>query len=181
MRGIHLEPYLSTEELEHHARQAQTRAAFQRFQALYLIQAHQLSAPAVAQALQVSATAIRQWVYLYNHEGLAGITLKGRGGRRRAYLTLAEEAALLEQLRARAGEGRLITAKAVRSQAQLRLGHPVSEDYAYDVLHRHGWRKVAPRPQHPEHDDAAQEAFKKSFPIWSRPRRRPSRRTTSAP
>jgi hypothetical protein len=44
-----------------------------------LIQAPQLSAPAVARALQVSATAIRQWVYLYHHEGLEGITLKGRG------------------------------------------------------------------------------------------------------
>ena len=74
-----------------------------------------------------------------------GPPIQSRGGRRhhaqrawasrrRAYLTLEEEAALLEQLRARAGEGRLITAKAVREQAQMRLGHPVSEDYAYDVL-----------------------------------------------
>ena len=100
----------------------------------------------MAQALQVSATAIRQWVYLYNHEGLEGITLKGRGGRRRAYLRLEEEAALLEQLRARAGEGLLITAKAVRSQAQTHLGHPVSEDYAYDVLHRHGSRQGGAPP-----------------------------------
>jgi transposase len=162
MRGIHLEPHLSTEELERHARQARTRATFQRFQALYLIQAHQLSAPAVAAALQVSSTAVHQWVSLYNHEGVEGIVPKGRGGRRRAYLTLEEEAALLGQLQGRAGQGLLITAKAVREQAQMRLGHPVSEDYAYDVLHRHGWRKIAPRPQHPESDDEAQEAFKKT-------------------
>lgn len=181
MRGIHLEPHLRAEELERHARQARTRSAFQRFQALYLIQARYLSAPAVAAALQVSATAVHQWVHLYNHAGVEGIMPKGRGGRRRAYLTLEEEAALLEQLRARAGEGLLITARAVRSQAQMRLGHPVSEDYAYDVLHRHGWRKVAPRPAHPESDPEEQEAFKKSSPIWSRSRRRPSPRTISAP
>jgi transposase len=180
MRSIHLEAHLSTEELERHARQAQTRGAFQRFQALYLIQAQHLSAPAVAKALQVSTAAIHQWVHLYNHGGVEGIALKGRGGRRRAYLTLEEEAALLEDLRFRAGEGLLITAKAVREQAHRRLGHPVSEDYAYDVLHRHGWRKIAPRPAHPESDPEKQEAFKKSFPTWSRPRRRPSRRTTSA-
>ena len=181
MRGIHLEPHLSTEELECHARQAQTRGAFQRFQALYLIQARHLSAPAVAEALQVSAAAVHQWVHLYNHGGVEGITLKGRGGRRRAYLTLEEEAALLEDLRARAGEGLLITAKAVRSQAQACLGHPVSEDYAYDVLHRHDWRKIAPRPTHPESDPEEQEAFKKNSPIWSKPRHRPSPRMTSAP
>ena len=122
MRGIHLEPHLSTEELERHARQAQTRGAFQRFQALYLIQARHLSAPAVAEALQVSAAAVHQWVHLYNHGGVEGITLKGRGGRRRAYLTLEEEAALLEQLRARAGEGLLITAKAVQEPSANTLG-----------------------------------------------------------
>jgi transposase len=181
MRGIHLEPHLSSEELERHVRQARTRAAFQRFQALYLIQVRHLSAPAVAAALQVSATAVHQWVSLYNHAGVEGIMPKGRGGRRRAYLTLEEEAALLEKLQARAGQGLLITAKAVREQAQIRLGHAVSEDYAYDVLHRHGWRKVAPRPAHPESDADEQEAFKKSFPSWSKPRRRPSPRTMRAP
>ena len=46
---------------------------------------------------------------------------------------------------------------------------------------RHVILKLALMPQHPEHDDAAQEAFKKSFPIWSRPRRRPSPRTMRAP
>ncbi|HMK22770.1 MAG TPA: winged helix-turn-helix domain-containing protein [Terriglobales bacterium] len=181
MKSIRLEPHLSTEELERHARQAPTRGAFQRFQALYLIQAQHLSAPVVAKALQVSTAAIHQWAHLYNHGGVEGIMLKGRGGRRRAYLTLEEEAALLEDLRARAGEGLLITAKAVRERAQAHLGHPVSEDYAYDVLHRHGWRKIAPRSAHPESDPEEQEAFKKSFPIWSRPRRRPSRRMTSVP
>ena len=131
MRGIHLQPHLSTEELEQPARQAQTRAAFQRFQALYLIQAHPLSAPAVAEAVQVSAPSVYPWVYLYNHAGLEGITLKGRGGRRRAYLTLEQEAALLEELQSLAGQGQLITANAVREQAQRHVGHPVSEEDAY--------------------------------------------------
>ena len=79
MKSIRLEPHLSTEELECHARQAQTRGAFQRFQALYLIQAQHLSAPVVAKALQVSTVAIHQWAHLYNHGGVEGITLKGRG------------------------------------------------------------------------------------------------------
>ena len=79
MRGIHLEPHVSAEELERHARQARTRGAFQRFRALYLIQAQHLSTPAVAEALQVSTAAVHQWVHLYNHDGVEGITLKGRG------------------------------------------------------------------------------------------------------
>jgi transposase len=167
---------LSTEELEQHARQAQTRAAFQRFQALYLIQAHRLSALAVAEALQVSTTSVYQWVHLYNHAGLEGITPKGRGGRRRAYLTLEQEAALLAELQSLADQGQLITAKAVREQAQRHLGHAVSEDYAYDVLHRHGWRKIVPRPAYLERDEETQEAFKKTFPTWSKPRHRRSPR-----
>jgi transposase len=95
-------------------------------------------------------------------------------------LTLEQEAALLEELQAMAGQGHLITAKAVREKAQMHVGHPVSEDYAYDVLHRHDWRKIAPRPAHPERDDEAQAAFKKNFPAWSKPRPRRSPRTMSA-
>jgi Winged helix-turn helix len=42
-----------------------------------------------------------------------------------------------------------------------RLGYPVHHSVVYRALHRQGWRKVQPRPQHPKADLAAQEEFKK--------------------
>jgi hypothetical protein len=42
------------------------------------------------------------------------------------------------------------------------IGHPTSDSTVYNLLHRHGWRKLKPRPFHPKRDFAAQNAFKKT-------------------
>ena len=48
--------------------------------------------------------------------------------------------------------------KAAYEQA---IGHPTSNSTVYNLLARHGWRKLMPRPFHPKRDLAAQSAFKK--------------------
>lgn len=58
------------------------------------------------------------------------------------------------------------------------LGYPVHHSVVYRALHRHGWRKIQPRPQHPKADAAAQEEFKKSFRPWSK--KKPSSKPTRA-
>ena len=43
------------------------------------------------------------------------------------------------------------------------IGHRTSDSTVYNLLHRHGWRKLMPRPFHPpKRDLAAQNAFKKT-------------------
>jgi transposase len=44
---------------------------------------------------------------------------------------------------------------------EAQVGAPVSTAYLYDLLHRHQWRKVMPRPRHVRADPDVQEAFKK--------------------
>jgi hypothetical protein len=41
-------------------------------------------------------------------------------------------------------------------------GQAPSDSTVYNLLHRHGWRKLMPRPFHPKRDLAAQNAFKKT-------------------
>ena len=62
-----------------------------------------------------------------------------------------------------------------------KVEQPVSKDYLYDLLHRHGWRKVVPRPQHPQADRKKQAAFKKNFPSWWEPPPKVSLPETHAP
>jgi len=45
-----------------------------------------------------------------------------------------------------------------------RIGHEVNDSTMYRLLHRHGWRKVMPRPRHPKSDLETQERFKKTDP-----------------
>jgi Winged helix-turn helix len=42
------------------------------------------------------------------------------------------------------------------------IGHPTSNSTVYNLLPRHGWRKLMPRPFHPRRDLAAQDDFKKA-------------------
>ena len=71
-------------------------------------------------------------------------------------------------------------AKAIREYAAKKLGTEVSKDYAYDLLHRHGWRKIEPRPRHPKSDSETQEEFKKNFQRLWQPPFEPLRRKTHA-
>jgi DDE superfamily endonuclease/Winged helix-turn helix len=77
---------------------------------------------------------------------------------------LEEERAVLAGLRSRARAGRLITAAEVHTDVERSVGHAVSDDYLYSLLHRHGWRKIEPRPRHVRADPAVQRSFKRDFP-----------------
>jgi len=62
-----------------------------------------------------------------------------------------------------------VTFREIRKQAlDVRLGRKVALASAYNLLHRHGWRKLAPDKRHPKADVAAQEAWKKNSPTSSR-------------
>ncbi|MCB9963970.1 MAG: winged helix-turn-helix domain-containing protein [Rhodospirillales bacterium] len=41
-----------------------------------------------------------------------------------------------------------------------RVGRQVALSTVYDLLHRHGWRKIQPRSRHPKADKEAQADFK---------------------
>jgi len=102
--------------------------------------------------------------------------LPGKDGpamRSRAYLTEAEEAAFLEPFIERAIEGGTMVVGEIHAALEARLGHRVAKATAYNLLHRRGWRKLAPDRRHVSADPAAQEERKKNC----RPRSRGSRRS----
>ena len=100
----------------------------------------------------------------YNRKGPQILDKPGRGGRRKAYLTLEEEKELLAQFEPDGLTGRIATAMDVKKVFERRIGHEVSRSTVYRLLARHGWRKIVPRPAHIEKDSEKQEAFKKNSP-----------------
>lgn len=117
-------------------------------------------APDIARLLLTSPRTVRHWIRQFNTEGPTALDGETHGGRRGGNLSKAEERALLAGLRPRARAGHLVTAAEIRTAVETRVGHPVSERYIYDLLHRYDWRKVVPRPRHVKADPAAQDAFK---------------------
>ena len=61
-----------------------------------------------------------------------------------------------------AGAGELLNIHDLKTAYEKAIGHPTSDSTVYNLLHRHGWRKLMPRPFHPKRNLAAQDAFKKT-------------------
>jgi len=169
-REPHVEPWLSELELLEWVRAGDSRGAYQRRLAVWLTYLRHFPAQEVAALLGVSTPAVWRWISQYNRQGPAGLARKGRGGRRWAFLTLGRERELLAALQEEAGRGQVLTAKQIHGRVRQAVGKKVSLDYVYRLLHRHGWRKLGPRPRHVEADPQAQAEFKKNCRNSSRKR-----------
>ncbi len=154
---------MNGEELERWARDAPTKELYQRRLAIWWTACGN-HAPEIAHLLQTTPRTVRRWIQEYNAGGPAALESVNLGGRRWAYLSEAQERAVLASLRSRARAGRLVTAEELRAKVETHVGHGVSDEYLYSLLRRHDWRKVQPRPRHVKAKPAAQEAFKKTSP-----------------
>jgi transposase len=90
-----------------------------------------------------------------------------RGGRRRENMSLEEEEAFLAPFFDKAKEGGILVVSEIKNALDQRLGRNVALASAYNLLHRHDWRKLAPDKRHPKSDADAQEDWKKNSPTSS--------------
>jgi transposase len=155
-------PKGSVERLAQTLRQARSKAEFQRVQCVWLRAALGLNANQVAEALGWRPTSVRRLQAQYGRLGEALWQRPGRGGRRHQNLTPEEEGRLLQGFLQRAEQGRLLEVSRVKQAYEQAVGHVVPKSTVYRMLARHGWRKLAPRPRHPQADSTRQEAFKKT-------------------
>lgn len=86
----------------------------------------------------------------------------GRGGRRRENMSREEEAAFLAPFFDKAAGGGILVVGEIKRALDERLGRTAALASVYNLLHRHGWRKLAPDKRHPKADVEAQEAWKKN-------------------
>lgn len=163
MRRATLVSHLKPEELKDRMRASKSRQQFQRWQVIFMMSTHKYGADEVAELIGVTKGTVYQWVHTYKHNGPDALILQGRGGRTGGLLTWDEEESLLNEISEKARQGFVVIAQPIRKYVESKVGHAVSKDYAYDLLHRHGWRKVSPRPEHPKTRKEQQEEFKKNF------------------
>jgi transposase len=98
----------------------------------------------------------------YDRGGIKALKPKPIGGRQRENMTLSEEEALLARFGRAAGAGEMLNIHDLKAAYEQAIGHPTSNSTVYNLLARHGWRKLMPRPFHPRRDLAAQDDFKKA-------------------
>jgi len=79
-------------------------------------------------------------------------------------MNVEEEEAFLAPFFDKAKEGGILVVSEIKNALDQRLGRNVALASAYNLLHRHDWRKLAPDKRHPKSDANAQEVWKKNFP-----------------
>ena len=115
----------------------------------------------IAEVCGVSLSTVNRAHMAYDAGGIKALKPRPNGGRKHENIPAAEEKALLARFKKAAGAGELLNIHDLKAAYEEAIGHPTSSSTIYNLLHRHGWRKLMPRPYHPKRDLAAQEAFKK--------------------
>lgn len=110
---------------------------------------------------------LADWVHRYNAEGVEGLKDRARTGRRArlgsAELTEFDEIAATQPDPVRDGVVRW-RRRDLKEVIAKRFGIVISERSVGRILREQGFRKLSVRPQHPEADPSAQEAFKQTSP-----------------
>src|ERR1700687_114142 len=133
----------------------------QRIQ-MVLLRESDMTQSAIAAAMGVSLSTGNRAHMAYDRGGIKALKPKPIGGRQRENMTLAKERALLARFGKAAGAGEILNVHDFKATYEQAIGHPTSKSTVYNLLARHGWRKLMPRPFHPKRDPAAQDAFKKT-------------------
>ena len=115
----------------------------------------------IAELTAVSLRTVNRAHMAYDNGGVNALRPKPTGGRRRENMTLQEEKAFLAKFAKAAGAGELLNIGELKSAYEKEIGHPTSNSTVYDLLARHEWRKLMPRPFHPDRNIKAQDAYKK--------------------
>lgn len=169
---------LSASELRRAAAASRDARAARRMLAI----AHVLEGRSRAEAAEscgMDRQTLRDWVHRYNAEGLAGLLDRRGAGGARPRLTPEQEAAVdawVESGPDPAVHDGLVRWRRVdlRDMIAREFGVVLHERSVGKLLRRLDFRRLSVRPQHPESDPAAQEAYKKTSPPWpprpSRPR-----------
>ena len=118
---------------------------------------------------------LRDWVHRYNDLGVAGLSSRIPPGPK-PRLTSEQEAEVARLVK----EGPSLSEHGVVRWRRIDLSHLIKTRFGIhlaersvgDLLRRLGFRRLSARPRHTGHDAAAQEAHKKTSPIWSPPQSR---------
>lgn len=158
---------LSAEDLRREARRTKDPDQARRLLAIALV-LEGASRTEAARSAGMDRQTLRDWVIRYNEEGVTGLCDRPRPGRppRLGAAQLAELKQLVEDGPEVSVHG-VVRWRCVDLQAQIkeRFDVEVSERHVGRLLRRLAFTRLSVRPRHPQVDEAAQAAFKKTSPL----------------
>lgn len=166
MSGYHLSfPEGTSERMRVLMDEARNISELKRAQCIHFRSEHDLPPQQIADMVGLNVGTVRNLHSAFSRDGEAALKLSGKGGRYHAYLTQDEEASWLEGFRDSGETGGILEVSKIQAAFEEKVGRKVAKSTVYDLLHRHGWRKITPRPRHPKSDPEAIASFKKTSGI----------------
>jgi len=148
--------------LELRMRSSENKDEFRRFQTVWLRLSKGLSVKEIAQVTCYTESWVRQLHSLYRAGGLEVLFISKKGGRNNENMTLEQENEFIAPFLNKAKSGGILEVSEIHTTYEEFIGRKVSVSVVYLLLHRHGWRKISPRPSHPKSDEKVLESFKKN-------------------
>lgn len=156
-------PKGTAERLKTLIKQEKSAGVLRKMQAVYLGAIH-TSTEEIIRITFYKKGYIRQlWTY-YRQKGEKLFINKKTEIRSRSYLSKKEEKQFLKPFFGVANKAGILIVSDIHQALEKRIGHKVHLHTAYNLLHRHGWRKIVPRAYHPKRDSEKRKQWHASFP-----------------
>lgn len=141
-------------------------SVFKNVQAVYLKAKYKMNAESIAKITGFSKGYVWQIHSNYRNNGDKAFIFGKKGGIYRRNLTAIQEEELLASFASKGDDGQILEVSKIKNRYEEFARKKVNKSVVYRMLSRHGWRKIAPRPIHPNNDKMLLDAFKKTSLKW---------------
>ena len=127
---------------------------------MVLLRESGMTQPMIAAAMGVSLSTVNRAHMAYDHGGHQGAQTEAhrRTPAREHDLGRRKGPALARFAKA-AGAGEMLNIHDLKAAYEKAIGHETSNSTIYNLLSRHGWRKLMPRPFHPKRRHRGSKRF----------------------
>ena len=135
----------------------------------------------IAAIVGIHKTSVNRILARYKREGMQAMVGK-RHDHGNRYMSREEETAFLLQFQRRSEAGQIIETREIHQAYEKAVGHPVTRNMIYYLLHRHNWRKIAPRSRHEKKaGEEAIAAYKKNHRKDQNAEKEPAKASSDVP
>ena len=117
----------------------------------------------IGEVVGLHATSVNRIVQRMKAEGMEAIVTK-RHHHGNRYMSQEEEIVFLKSFQEKGEAGQIIEVTDIHKAYERAVGHAVTRNAIYYLLHKHQWRKVMPRSKHPKKASEAEiQAYQKNL------------------
>ena len=156
--------HLGVKEIDARMKQETQAWRIRRWQVIRCALVPPKSAAEIALEVGLARQTVHNLVATYNRQGPQALETAGHRQRQRAYLSLEPEQALVAKFLQQSAKGRVSTGPQFQPAVEKAVGRRVHKTTVYRLLKRHQWRKIVPRPRHPQASADEQAVLKKPSP-----------------